>query len=81
MEFAEGGTLANKVNKDLSTSDARKWALQLVNVLVYMHFQGVSHRDLKPENVLLSAAGDIKVIRMPLHPPLCCLQLAMHRFT
>jgi len=77
MELAEGGTLANKLNTDISKPDARKWAMQLVTVLVHMHEKGVAHRDLKPENVLLSAAGDIKVVKEPLRPPLCCQQLAM----
>ena len=63
MEFAEGGTLASKVdNKDFSESHARRWALQLVKVLAYIHEHGMAHRDLKPENVLLSAADHIKVI-------------------
>jgi len=63
MEFAEGGTLASKLdNKGFSPSDARRWALQLVKVVAYIHEQGVVHRDLKPENVLLSATGLIKVL-------------------
>jgi len=33
MEFAEGGTLASRVNeKDFSPLDVRQWALQLVKV-------------------------------------------------
>ena len=63
MEYAGGGTLASKINADLSMSDTKKWALQLVKVLKYIRKQGVAHRDLKPENVLLSAEGNIKVPR------------------
>ena len=74
MEFAAGGTLASKVDDmDFAQSDVRRWALQLVKVLAYIHEQGVVHRDLKPENVLLSAADHIKVIQPPPHPPGCCL--------
>ena len=61
MELAEGGTLAGRVCASLSVSDARRWSLQLVRVLEYIHVQGMAHRDLKPENVFLSKAADVKL--------------------
>jgi len=28
----------------------------------HMHSQGIVHRDIKPENIMLSAAGELKLI-------------------
>ena len=54
MEFAEGGTLASKVdNKDFSESDAHRWALQLTKVRTPESLltcsAGNPHPHLKPE--------------------------------
>jgi serine/threonine protein kinase len=54
-DFAEGGTLAQHVEKrgSLSASEVRAIAQQVVAGLVELHALDIIHRDLKPENILL----------------------------
>lgn len=66
MEFIEGVTLAQKVERDGIPSDtqALSWALELAQVLDYLHRQDrpIIFRDLKPENIMINEEGHVKVI-------------------
>lgn len=66
MEFIEGVTLAQKVENDGIPSDtvALSWALELAQVLDYLHRQDrpIIFRDLKPENIMINEEGHVKVI-------------------
>jgi serine/threonine protein kinase len=66
MEFIEGLTLSDKIEKEgpAGSSVALSWALELAQVLDYLHRQDrpIIFRDLKPENVMLSSDGHIKII-------------------
>lgn len=66
MEFIEGQTLAQKVEAEGIPSDsvALSWALELAQVLDYLHRQDrpIIFRDLKPENIMVNEEGHIKVI-------------------
>jgi len=64
MEYVEGSTL-----RDLLTSGSRlvpERALEIVDgvleALAYSHQQGIVHRDIKPANVMLTRAGEVKVM-------------------
>ena len=64
MEYVEGSTL-----RDLLASGSRlvpERALEItdgvLNALAYSHQQGIVHRDIKPANVMLTKAGDVKVM-------------------
>ena len=64
MEYVEGSTL-----RDLLASGSRlvpERALEIVDgvlaALAYSHQQGIVHRDIKPANVMLTAAGEVKVM-------------------
>jgi serine/threonine-protein kinase len=64
MEYVEGSTL-----RELQASGNRlvpERALEIVDgvlaALAYSHQQGIVHRDIKPANVMLTKAGDVKVM-------------------
>lgn len=66
MEFIEGETLAQRIESQGIPSDtvALSWALELAQVLDYLHRQErpIIFRDLKPENIMINLEGHVKVI-------------------
>jgi hypothetical protein len=62
-EYVDGETLRAWISRGpMSADQVRGIALQIARGLCAAHDAGVTHRDLKPENVLLTAAGDVKVV-------------------
>ncbi len=64
MEYVEGRSLREYLaqHKPLPIDQAVAFARQLAEALAYCHRQGVVHRDLKPENVLVTEAGELKLM-------------------
>ena len=63
MEYMEGGTLEDLIQKEgpLSPERATAVALQVARALSAAHESGVIHRDVKPQNILLSKTGEAAV--------------------
>jgi serine/threonine protein kinase len=58
MAFAEGGSLAGRLEKGpLPLREAVRLVRQVAEALAYVHAKGVRHCDLKPANVLLDVRG------------------------
>ncbi|MBE9040043.1 serine/threonine protein kinase, partial [Oscillatoriales cyanobacterium LEGE 11467] len=55
QEWIEGRTLADRVALEgvLSESRVRTLLVSLLDILEYVHSQGIVHRDIKPENIIL----------------------------
>jgi len=66
MEYIAGETLAERIARDgpASVEQALNWALQLSQVLQYLHSQNpaVIFRDLKPENVMVTGLNHLKLV-------------------
>src|ERR1700687_3418572 len=64
MEYVEGLSLRAMMREPggMPTEKALDIARQICEAMVYMHSQGVVHRDLKPENMLVTDAGQIKIM-------------------
>jgi serine/threonine protein kinase len=62
-EYVDGQTLrASIAGGPMAPERVRGVVIQIARGLCAAHDAGVVHRDLKPENVLLTAAGDVKVV-------------------
>lgn len=65
LEFAPGGSLYSKMNKQpkgkFTEHQTAIYIAQLTSALRYMHNKNIMHHDIKPENILLGFHGDIKL--------------------
>lgn len=63
MEYVEGGSLEDQLNRDqtLSVNDATSLVVQACQGLAAAHAQGIIHRDIKPANLLLTNDGTVKI--------------------
>ena len=63
MEYVEGETLAEKMQKTTMTPLARVMlSMQICSGLAYAHKNGVIHRDIKPANLLIDAEGHLRIL-------------------
>ena len=64
MEFAEGGSLADKVEREgcLSEEVATRYILQVANALKYIHERHMNHLDVKPGNIMLNENDNVILI-------------------
>ncbi len=64
MEYVEGRTLRDVLRTDhpLSTTEALSITEGVLGALEYSHTKGIVHRDIKPANVMITPAGEVKVM-------------------
>lgn len=64
MEYIEGGSLSDLINKKGSLSEAEtlNYTRQIASALQYIHANNMNHLDVKPGNVLLRKNGDVVLI-------------------
>jgi serine/threonine protein kinase len=66
-EFVQGETLQARLARKAGPcgeADVRNWALQLCDVLIYLHGQNppIIHRGITPNNIMLTPEGQIKLV-------------------
>jgi len=63
MQLLEGGTLADRIEKDraLSWQEACRVARDAALGLAVAHAKHVVHRDIKPENLMITTDGVVKI--------------------
>ncbi len=63
MELVHGELLKDVISRGpVPVSDAVRYTDGILEALEYSHRAGVVHRDIKPGNVMVTAAGQIKVM-------------------
>ena len=63
LEYVDGGSLLDKLkNGKLEVEEAVDITCQLCDGLSVTHNHGIVHRDIKPANLLLTTAGDAKLL-------------------
>ncbi|EXB54389.1 Mitogen-activated protein kinase kinase kinase A [Morus notabilis] len=64
MEFASGGSLANRIKSQggrLSELEIRRHARSILKGLSFIHAKGFVHCDIKPQNILVFDDGAVKI--------------------
>ena len=64
LEFCPRGDLYEAIRHGhgpLETEHVRRFMLELVDAVSYVHAKGIYHRDIKPENIFLTEAGSMKL--------------------
>lgn len=64
LEHVDGRSLKQIVEEEgvFSEKKVRELALQMAEILEYIHDKGVVHRDFTPDNLILSKSGQLKLI-------------------
>lgn len=64
LEYCSQGDLYEAIRLGrgpLQTEHVRRFMLQLISAVQYMHSHGLYHRDIKPENIFLTHDGSMKL--------------------
>lgn len=64
MEYFRGGNLKNQIRNEHGNVQARAKKIMetLAQTFAFIHDKGWVHKDIKPDNILVSRAGDVRVI-------------------
>lgn len=62
LELVDGRPLSQLIAEKPDFATRLRLAEQIVDVLAAVHAKGIVHRDLKPSNVMVTPAGQVKVL-------------------
>lgn len=62
MEFVEGTPLRSKMHIGFGNDEFFELAIQVLEGLNAAHEKGILHSDIKPENIMLTPAGNAKIL-------------------
>jgi eukaryotic-like serine/threonine-protein kinase len=62
LEYVEGQNLRQRLRQPLSLDEFFTIGIQCAEALVSAHGHGIVHCDIKPENIMLTTAGQVKIL-------------------
>ncbi|MDO4280857.1 MAG: Stk1 family PASTA domain-containing Ser/Thr kinase [Peptococcaceae bacterium] len=63
MEYVEGETLKDQINRDgaIPWRKAVKYGIQIANALAYAHSNQIIHKDVKSQNIIINKNDNVKI--------------------